>query len=692
MAIEIGALRAMLSLDSAAFVRGVQSARRSLNAMRSQFLVVAGVAAAFGTAITGLAVRTSRTAGEIERFSQISNSLPGEFQRWAAGAATVGIEQERLADILKDVNDRVGDFLTTGGGPMADFFENIAPRIGITADAFRGLSGPQALQLYVDSLEQAGVSQQEMTFYLEAMASDTTALIPLLRSGGAAMAALGANAADLGGVMSDETVASLDSFRLALADAGTALQGIGYRISGTVAPALTALTVAFVDAMREGGALRAVLDALIENIDVMAASLAVAVAAFGIRYVGALALSTIATFSFAGALAVMRTALITTGIGALIVGAGYLVAKFLDLVAATGSFGAAMTLLGEVASGVWEGIKTSASAIPGALYGTWTQIKADFTEMISDMLFAWGGFMSQVAEGIGNIASTLSLLAPIPGMGMLSDLIGDGVTAGINNLATATMAASNDLLINANNMRSAAAASSTAASETVAEGFDRAREALAALNEIMQQGTNDTAEASDAARVLSEELQSIEEGGGAAAAGIDEVARATENAAQAQEQWASNMAGHFDGLITGGKNLSGVLQSMARQLESRGWQQLFMGIAGGGGGGGGGFFSNLIGNLFGGFRAEGGPVSPGRSYVVGERGPELFTPGASGQITSNENTRGGGQTVVRLELSSDLEARILGEALGQSVQVVRTETPKMIQGAFRRGREERAFT
>jgi phage-related minor tail protein len=31
-------------------------------------------------------------------------------------------------------------------------------------------------------------------------------------------------------------------------------------------------------------------------------------------------------------------------------------------------------------------------------------------------------------------------------------------------------------------------------------------------------------------------------------------------------------------------------------------------------------------------RATGGPVSPGRAYVVGERGPELFVPGSAGQV------------------------------------------------------------
>lgn len=49
----------------------------------------------------------------------------------------------------------------------------------------------------------------------------------------------------------------------------------------------------------------------------------------------------------------------------------------------------------------------------------------------------------------------------------------------------------------------------------------------------------------------------------------------------------------------------------------------------------------LLGGLFGGFKAAGGPVIGGRSYIVGERGPELFTPGATGSITPNHKMGGG---------------------------------------------------
>jgi len=51
--------------------------------------------------------------------------------------------------------------------------------------------------------------------------------------------------------------------------------------------------------------------------------------------------------------------------------------------------------------------------------------------------------------------------------------------------------------------------------------------------------------------------------------------------------------------------------------------------------GGGGFFSSLIGGLFGGGKASGGPVAPGVSYLVGEQGPETFVPGTAGTIIPN---------------------------------------------------------
>jgi hypothetical protein len=55
--------------------------------------------------------------------------------------------------------------------------------------------------------------------------------------------------------------------------------------------------------------------------------------------------------------------------------------------------------------------------------------------------------------------------------------------------------------------------------------------------------------------------------------------------------------------------------------------------------------SGAIENIFGGGRAAGGPVTGGTTYLVGEKGPELFTPGSSGNIVPNNRLSGGGSTI-----------------------------------------------
>nr|WP_214652245.1 tail tape measure protein [Novosphingobium jiangmenense] len=58
-------------------------------------------------------------------------------------------------------------------------------------------------------------------------------------------------------------------------------------------------------------------------------------------------------------------------------------------------------------------------------------------------------------------------------------------------------------------------------------------------------------------------------------------------------------------------------------------------------GGIGGLLSGLVSSIFGlPGRATGGPVAPGRGYLVGERGPELFVPTSAGRV---EPSVGGGR-------------------------------------------------
>ena len=77
---------------------------------------------------------------------------------------------------------------------------------------------------------------------------------------------------------------------------------------------------------------------------------------------------------------------------------------------------------------------------------------------------------------------------------------------------------------------------------------------------------------------------------------------------------------------------SGVLKDIGRTLIQFGLNTFFNSFGGGGTGGLGG----LLGRIF---KADGGPVDQGSPYIVGERGPELFVPGQSGQVVSNEGMK-----------------------------------------------------
>ena len=222
---NLGELFVRLGLKTKDLEDGAERSRWKLRELRDAMnkvgKVAGGVAVAVGAAggaLIAIVDKAGAAAREIRNLSQVANASTKEFQKHAAAARTVGIEGEKLADIYKDMNDRVGDFITTGAGPMVDFFEKIAPQVGVTAEQFAKLSGPEALELFVKSLEAANVGQQEMTFYMEAIASDSTRLLPLLRNNAEQMKKLGDEAERSGEILSDMDLKELDDAKRRIDD------------------------------------------------------------------------------------------------------------------------------------------------------------------------------------------------------------------------------------------------------------------------------------------------------------------------------------------------------------------------------------------------------------------------------------------------------------------------------------------
>ena len=125
-----------------------------------------------------------------------------------------------------------------------------------------------------------------------------------------------------------------------------------------------------------------------------------------------------------------------------------------------------------------------------------------------------------------------------------------------------------------------------------------------------------------------------------------------------------------DGTKTLGEAAGGVLKNIANRLLDVAINMALFGAMSGTGTGGG-----LLGGLFK-PRANGGPVTGGSTYLVGERGPELFVPGRSGSIVPNNQLAGGGDTnvVVNVDASgskvegNDQQGNQLGRVIAAAVQ------------------------
>ena len=222
-------------------------------------LAVAGAAAGAVTALAAMAVETSNQAAELEIFAFRANTTTQDFQKMAVGAAAFGIEGDKLSDMMKDFNEKLGELTAVGAGGGVDFFEKIAMKTEGSSEAakqlildMQKLSGPEALQMYVDKLEEAGVTQQQMSFYLESMASDMTDLYPLLANGGEGLRLYGDMAERAGIIMTDQTIESAKELKDQVYMLDLQLQGAKNQLMQAVIPAFVDIAEAFLGGSEQG--------------------------------------------------------------------------------------------------------------------------------------------------------------------------------------------------------------------------------------------------------------------------------------------------------------------------------------------------------------------------------------------------------------------------------------------------------
>ena len=171
------------------------------------------------------------------------------------------------------------------------------------------------------------------------------------------------------------------------------------------------------------------------------------------------------------------------------------------------------------------------------------------------------------------------------------------------------------------------------------------------------------------------------------------------------DAFGTSLKGVISGTMTAQQALANFFQSvadhfadMAAQMIAKWIQMQIIGLAQSLLPGGSTIFSQGVNNFsnffgaagptfqplaFGGGRATGGSVMSGTSYMVGERGPELFVPRSSGTIIPNHDLGGTTNVVVNVDAKGsnvqgdDSQAKALGSAISVAVQaeIVKQQRP-----------------
>lgn len=469
------------------------AAARSLAAMGGALLSVSAVSRAsetyaqIGNSLRAMGVNADDVAGQIGAIGDIA-------QRTRAPLDATAQLYQRINIAGRDLGASQADVLR--------FTENVGLALAQQGGSAAQASG--ALLQLSQAMAGGTVRAEEFNSILEGA-------FPIAQAAANAIDGAAGSVGKLRNMVIEGEISSREFFDATMSSTDALEAAFGSTVP-TVAQAMTVLNTSFTLFVGESdaflgvsSALANVIISLAENIDVLAYSAAVFGAYMGGKYVASMLAARGITLSLAGAMTVLRGALIRTGIGALVVGAGYLIAKFADLVRATGGFGNALSLLGEVAGAVWKGIVDSAAAIPPGLNAIWEKMRAGFLHALSSMAASFYSFIKQIADGFNQI----------PGL--------DAVGSSLMGVAKVANDAALSMSVAGYHAEDAAAAGFSNAAGIITKAFEPAKAAVDKLNTSVSTTTTEIEGGAAATDRLNESLGKTGGAGGKAAKALKEV-------------------------------------------------------------------------------------------------------------------------------------------------------------------------
>jgi hypothetical protein len=363
-------------------------ANARLAAFSTRVKIAAAVAVAVAAAAAaGIAMIKSglETIDAQANLAQSLGTTTRSIQVLTFAGDLAGVSMDEITAATKKLTLKLSD--AAGGTGTA---VTALQRLHLTATDLQALPLDERIVAIQDALAKF-VPPAERAAVASALFGDKAALA-FSRIDSATLRQASQDITDFGVAVSDQDADQIRTAGDAIDRLGLVWLGLTNQLTVAVAPALETVANALAAATRQGGILQTSISFLGDHIGEIASIAGAFATFFAGRFVVILGAAALGVSGFSLSLTVLKGALIRTGIGALIVGAGELVYQFSKLVEGAGGFGAALGLLSDLASEVWDRIGLGVDAVVASLSASWSGITATVADVMQGALVSVVGF------------------------------------------------------------------------------------------------------------------------------------------------------------------------------------------------------------------------------------------------------------------------------------------------------------
>jgi hypothetical protein len=239
-----------------------------------------------------------------------------------------------------------------------------------------------------------------------------------------------------GVVVSEADADQIERTNDAISRLGLIWRGLSNQLAVAAAPALEAVANAMAAIASRTGPLGIAIKALFDNLGRLTTYAATFAGIMAGRWVAGMAAAALSVRGLATALVLLRGALIRTGIGALIVGAGELVYQFTRLVTRVGGVGEAFRLLGDLAKEVWSRMGLALDGALAEMAAGWEGLKAAALMALDDAITGVVSFGDRtVAVFQGAFDAMKAIWGSLPGaIGDFAFQAANGLISGVESM------------------------------------------------------------------------------------------------------------------------------------------------------------------------------------------------------------------------------------------------------------------